>query len=435
MKLLLHSRNTVIRQVVSIMLQVGAIAIIARGLGVEQNGIYAIAVLLPLTLSTLLALGLNTSIIYHINNKDYSDSEVFSNSLIIYLFIAFVGLLFGFVLVLLWGISVFPSVDRTLLYKSLLIFPFHLLFSTLLAFLQAKSLFNAFNIGSIINSVVLFLLSVVYYIIGGFTVELTIYIHLISAVISSISVYLFVSHYSFKFSYKLVSICKIRVLLSFGLRSHLSDIIAFLNYRSDIFLLNLLSTPASVGIYHVGIQIVERVWIISSAVSSVVFPKFVALNKASEEKNRLVCTTFRAVVLLTLFIALGLLVFGYYFITWVFGMEFEQAFMVIIILLPGVVLGAGSRILANAIASDGRPEINAYTSFLTLLVNILLNVYWIPMYGFQGAAAATSVSYLLNTLLRVFLYSRFTKGFKLYDLLSFQLEFKYIHRRVRKSHD
>jgi O-antigen/teichoic acid export membrane protein len=426
-----NSKKTIIRQILSILIQIITITIIARGLGVEGNGQYAMAILLPIMLGTFLSLGLSSSNIYFIGKKEYPLSTVYTTTLVLSFIIMLFGLLFGSLLISNYAGNLFPNVSTIILNISLYIFPLTLLFQLLISFIQAKENFTASNIASLSNSIFLMICIVILYFNAKITIQSVVISMIISLILSNIISFIFVRKEGYRFNTFSKDYAK--DALSYGLKSHLSDIIAFVNYRADIFLLNLLSSPMSVGLYYVAIQIVERLWIVSSAVSLVLFPRFVALHDKDNERLSLISKTFRIVVLMTMILSILLIIFGYYFIDFLFGSEYVDAYYAILCLIPGVVMGAGSRILANAIAARGRPELNAYTSVFVMALNIALNIVLIPYYGIIGAAIATSVAYSINTILRIYIFIRLESTFILSALLINFSDILYLKSKINKQ--
>lgn len=49
-----------------------------------------------------------------------------------------------------------------------------------------------------------------------------------------------------------------------------------------------------------------------------------------------------------------------------------------------------------------------YTSFVVVTVNVIGNILLIPKYRLVGAAAATTIAYSLNLVLRLWIYGRFS---------------------------
>ena len=63
---------------------------------------------------------------------------------------------------------------------------------------------------------------------------------------------------------------------------------AFVNYRVDLFFVNLLISPATAGVYYIAIQLGESMWMISKVVSTVLLPRLAELH--GEEQTRLELT-------------------------------------------------------------------------------------------------------------------------------------------------
>jgi len=425
-----NSSKTLIRQVISILIQLGSIVLIARGLGVAGNGEYALAILLPTFMAMFLSIGLNVSNIYFVGKKNFSLSTIYTTSIAVAILIIFFGLTGGYIFIKLYGDDIFPNISFNVLVTALLIFPFLLLNSFQLSFLRALERFSIYNIISLLQPILLLMMILFLYMFN----YLTLLNVIISNLLSSFFLLIFSTFYVIKVGYSVkfqnFSSVYLKQSLSYGLKSHASNLITFINYRADIFLLNLLASPIAVGLYYVAVQIVERLWILSQAMSTVLFPRFVALQDKHEIRISLISKAFRIVILLTFAASLFLILVGYFVIGILFGDEYLEAYYAVIFLIPGVVLGAGSRILANAIAAKGKPELNMYTSVFVMILNILLNILLIPKYGMIGASLATSVAYSFNAILRVWLIHRIEKLFVIKNLYPIQDDLKFIYEKI-----
>lgn len=60
--------------------------------------------------------------------------------------------------------------------------------------------------------------------------------------------------------------------MGYSFKSHLSNIVTLLNYRSSLFILGFFTSPSLVGIYTVGLQLVGKLWLPSQAVSTIFLP-------------------------------------------------------------------------------------------------------------------------------------------------------------------
>ena len=166
----------------------------------------------------------------------------------------------------------------------------------------------------------------------------------------------------------------------------------FFNYRLDVFVLNFIAGPAAVGVYTVSVRLAELVWQMPNAASFVIFPR--AAARSSHEMNRFTPRVFRWTLVLTATAALGLAVIARPAIRFIYGSAFDGAFLPMLLLLPGVVLLGGGKVLANDVAGRGFPHYNAIVSGTCLILTVLLDLLLIPDHGAAGAAVASTVAYV-----------------------------------------
>lgn len=426
----INTNKTFMRQVASIFIQLCSITIVARGLGVEGNGLYALAILLPTFMAMFLSIGLTSSNIYFVAKKEFSLSTIYTTTISMGVIIVTIGLTCGFLLVKLYRDIIFPNIPFEVLTIALFIFPFSLMNTFQLSFLQAIEDFSTYNIVSLVQPIVFLFMIYSLYIFDLLNLKNTVLSSLISPLFVLVISTFYVVKKGYAFKLSNYSGIYMKRSLSYGLRSHMSNLVAFVNYRADIFLLSLLATPISVGLYHVAVQIVERLWILSQVMNAVLFPQFVALHQEDVKRVELIAKAFKVVIILTLVASLLLSIFGYYAIGLFFGEDFLDAYYAILFLIPGVVFGAGSKILGNAIAAKGKPEINMYTSVFAMVLNIILNIFLIPEYGFIGAAIATSISYTANSILKVWIVNRIENSFYFNYLYLKKDDFYYIYMKI-----
>jgi O-antigen/teichoic acid export membrane protein len=89
----------------------------------------------------------------------------------------------------------------------------------------------------------------------------------------------------------------------------------------------------------------------------------------------------------------------------VFGEEFTKSVPMLRGILPGVLVLVVFRILNSRLAGMGRPQVAIYSFILPLILNLLLNILWIPRYGGMGAVWATNISYATGCAIFLFAYS------------------------------
>jgi O-antigen/teichoic acid export membrane protein len=116
------------------------------------------------------------------------------------------------------------------------------------------------------------------------------------------------------------------------------------------------------------------------------------------------------VALLAMLIACVILfVLSPYLLPAIWGEKFRPSIMTIQYILPGILFISVYRILHSRLAGIGKPQVSIYVFTPALILNILLNLWWIPLYGAFGAVMATNASYSLGTLAYVFVYSKIVK--------------------------
>ncbi len=393
-------------QIFAGLFQLGIVVLIARIYGPEVNGRYAIALLLPGLLATTLNLGIAPANVYYLGAGFYSARAVFLTNIRFALILSVSGMCLGATLISYKGEEFFPGISQFMLFLALLVFPFSLAQGFILSIFQGLQRFKEYNI-ALISYPILVFISVIVLIIAG----IEDFSYLIIANIFGIFVSLILSltmlrkHLNKSDSDKLYPI---KTALNYGYKAHLSNILAFLNYKADIFLVNLFITPTAAGVYVISVQISERLWLLSQAVSTVALPHLSQLRGNEEARTTLTPLLARLTLTVTFVAASMLAIIAYPLVLFLFGDEFKHSIIPLLTLLPGIVAGSASRILSNDIAARGRPELNMYMSIFTVSINIIGNIILIPLHGLFGAALATSLAYSLNFAIRLFFYWRLT---------------------------
>jgi Na+-driven multidrug efflux pump len=86
------------------------------------------------------------------------------------------------------------------------------------------------------------------------------------------------------------------------------------------------------------------------------------------------------------------------------------------ILLVGVLAVSGWHVLANDLSARGKPMLNTWAIGISVSLNIFLNILWIPKWGINGAAFATTISYLVMFVVTIIFYTKIS-GNKTRDII------------------
>ena len=400
--------GTLSRQGIVTVLQFFTVVLIARSLGPEGTGLYSMAVLLPTMLVNMFNLGIAPATIYFISRKEISALDSFTLNLKCALQLSFLGVLVAVPILSVGADYLLPNVPNTLIVLGLISFPIILINSYLQAIILGLEDYKKYNILPIISSAVIIIgVSIsLYYFELGITYAVFSYIagNLISLIVCVWCVLRKIKDTN-NTSVKSIKGNRAKIL-NYGWKSYLSNLLAFLNYRLDFFLVNFFLGPIAMGLYVVAVQLSEALWVLSRGICTVLFPRMSALYDDLNERWALMQKSYRLVMLFTSLLGIFLILFLYYFLTPIFGEKYINSLPIFIYLLPGVIFGAGSRVQANFIAASGKPEWNMYVGLAVLVINVLGNLLLIPIWGLKGAAIATSIGYSLNSLAKFILVKK-----------------------------
>jgi O-antigen/teichoic acid export membrane protein len=198
-------------------------------------------------------------------------------------------------------------------------------------------------------------------------------------------------------------------LIGFALPAFGGNLVQYLNYRLDLFLVAGFRGYRDVGLYAVAVAVAQMVWLISSSAATVLLPRVAAHQTEVGEMGKLTARVARLTLTACLAASVVLAFVGREFVSVVYGSAYEPSADALLLLLPGVVGLAYASILASYIAGSGRPVLNLLVALVALVATVAADLILIPTSGIAGAAIASSLSYLLTALLTMGVFNRLTR--------------------------
>jgi len=193
-------------------------------------------------------------------------------------------------------------------------------------------------------------------------------------------------------------------LLGYGLRLYPAGLATFLSYRADLFLLSaLIGDAAAIGLYAMAVSLAEITFQVPDSVATLFYPR--VAGSARAEADRLAPATARMTLLITLLATLLLLPVAWLAIRLVLP-GFDGSLLPFAILLPGTVALGLSKVLSGYISGLGRPGPVSAIAASALALNLACNLVLIPPLGIAGAALSSLVSYAAHAVLTIRLASR-----------------------------
>jgi O-antigen/teichoic acid export membrane protein len=396
---------TLMARVIGLSLALLSSVIIARALGPEGTGVYTLAILFPLLILTFANLGLGPATVYYVAQDKYSLREVFGNSIVMSSIIGVVASLLGLVLVVFFQGWIFPDVPRSYLVLALILVPANLFSQQYVnQILLGARRIREFNAVSVAHKF-LFLLFVFVATVGlGLGIGGAIWASILSSLLLCLALFLWLRRIAGGVRFR-PNLAYIRDTLHYGVKAHLGNIIGFLNYRIEVFLLGAFLPVSAVGFYAVAVGLAEKLWFVSESASTVLFPT-ISAERDEQERKAFTPLVSRNILLITAIGASALFFVSPWVIVLLYSGEYLPTVQLFRILLPGIVFLSGARILANDIAGRGKPLLNTYVGAIGLVIQIGLNLAWIPRFGAAGSAWATTISYGIILVARLWVYMK-----------------------------
>ena len=398
------------RQIAVLAFGLAISALIARGLGVQNQGLYSMALLVPFTITTFTSFGISGANIYYAARGDFDPRRMISTNIILVSLLSALSIAVGFLAAASAGKVLFPGVTGWILALGLLIIPVIFMRDNLLSMLQGFQDFKTYNVAQLYPLV--FQMVAVYLFVWRLRmgVEGALLAYLVGNLLGVWMILRRLLHITGPISRSEFYLDReiARKMWKYGLQAYLSNVISFFNLRADKYLLNYLAGPASLGIYDIAVQMSERVWMISRSVSTVLLPQVTSLEESDTDRLKLTTFMVRNVFWASVLVCLLIWPLADPFVLIVYGKAYGQASMAIQWLLPGIISLSASRLLSADTAGRGRPEINTIAAFISLVTNLIANLYFIPRLGVAGASLSSSLSYTLTLVLRVIIFSRMT---------------------------
>lgn len=169
---------------------------------------------------------------------------------------------------------------------------------------------------------------------------------------------------------------------------------------SDKVILGTVNNLRDVANYNIAYKLISLVFVPVSAVLSIQAPTLYHLGSLENksELKRKIAQLIVICVSMSVFIGLGIVLFLPIIIRF-FGHEYADAKSMVYLLLPAPIIMSIHYVFADGITAMGFQKLRAYMSIITAIVNAVLGLIFIPIYGVAGAVGVTLFSESLLLIL------------------------------------
>ena len=368
--------------------------LLARLLGPTGRGQYALIILVPTVVALVFNFGLSTSSAYFISSGKIPFRKMFGTVLLWVSIMGTAGILLTNALAPLY-LKLYPEVSLPLFRLGtagiLLVLPF----ANSLTLFQGQSDFKRFNLINFLNPFLFligFLLLVVFL---KFKLTGAIFSYLIGFGGAALAGILLLLKQGKPVLHS--SLHHLKKIVHYSSRVAVAEIVTFLNYRFDMFLVGYFLGAKAVGLYAVAVLIAETLWYLSSSVGTVLLPAFGAMS--STERLAVLTRVLRHIFWISVLMIAILFLIDYPLVKALFGAKFLPSVRALRGLYAGVIALSLAKIISSYILSLGKPAVTMRIALAGFALNLSLNLWWIPRIGILGAALASTAAYGLMLIL------------------------------------
>ena len=200
------------------------------------------------------------------------------------------------------------------------------------------------------------------------------------------------------------------------------------NYNLDIIYMKNFTGVSliDIGLYSVGVQFIGYLWTIPDIFKEVLYSK---TAKDDSIKDILYC--IKISIHLEILIWLFFVILGSKIIVFLYGKEFIGSTSIIWIMIFGILSMTLFKILTPLYNAKGNFKYNLFILFISVVINMILNVILITKYGIIGAAIASVFGY---TVCGIWYLIRFTREYKIpfKDIVFINKnDIHYVHKRIK----
>jgi O-antigen/teichoic acid export membrane protein len=171
-----------------------------------------------------------------------------------------------------------------------------------------------------------------------------------------------------------------------------SSAVSYLNYRADLFIVQHFEGEASVATYSLSAYIAESIWQVSGSLALATYARLGTLSRA--EAAVLTARVMRHTLVLVGIGCAVLAAMAAPLEAFLFGDKYEGMATALQLRLPGVLIfGLAAAFAGFYTYQRGQPWMSAVIAGFALVCDIVFALLFVPPFGINGAAIATSIAY------------------------------------------
>ncbi|WMW23239.1 flippase [Methanolobus mangrovi] len=163
--------------------------------------------------------------------------------------------------------------------------------------------------------------------------------------------------------------------------------------RFDILMLSIMKEDIAVGFYSAAFKLTESVLFIPSALSATLMPIMAKQFDTNIEKLKCTYKIGTKYIFMIIFpLIVGGTILGEKIIIYIYTENFSNSIFVFQLLTLTIIFNSLNSIQTSIIVSVNKQQLNNLSISICIILNIMLNLIFIPKYSYVGAGIATFVS-------------------------------------------
>lgn len=185
-----------------------------------------------------------------------------------------------------------------------------------------------------------------------------------------------------------------RLHFRYGFKAYLTTFFGFLILRLDVMFVQYIIGPGEAGQYSVAKNLADLIGITPIVLASILFPKLSGMT-SFVEKRHLAFRSTGLTALMMLPICGVAYVLAPFLIRLLFGSQFEPAVELFRLMLPGIYFIAVETVIVQLLNSFGFPVAVVFAWLGSAIVTMGLNFWMVSTMGARGAAITSSLASFL----------------------------------------
>ncbi|OCS87051.1 oligosaccharide flippase family protein [Caryophanon latum] len=390
-----------------------------RTLGQNDYGLYAFVFAIAGYLA-ILDIGIGNSIVRYISSNTVSGDKEKEKRIIGYFFklfsyVAVLTLILGILIAFNIEVIVsnnFPNDSLYTLKWMILILTFNFalgfIFNTFASVIQAYEKYIFLKVLNVVRTLAVPIFSTIALFNTQNLVLLTLILFIVNSIVSICYFVYYKRVLRLSLSFEELNKDFKKEIFSYAVIIFIVAIADKMYWQTDQILLGILKSPEDVAIYAVAIQFVNIFMSLSLAISNVFLPRITKIVNAEHysvtEINILYIKVSKYQTFVMGLAFSGFIILGRDFIELWVGPKYELAYFLVVILMSTFFIDLIQNLGLTVMQAKGKYSFRAYTLIICAVLNVIISVPIIKIYGSIGTAYITAAFILLGNVIILNIY-------------------------------